>query len=120
MAVTADKIKEQLPPGAQISGDSREIAGVIDDRIQGDGDMLLNQAMMMARARKGVAYEGGGEFSGEFLERVKRNNLPRQYVNQRLSEETINSLTQSSITRTGQPGELYEGNNTEWTGYYLN
>lgn len=120
MAVTTAQVQGQLPPGAQESrGNTKEIAGVIDERIHSEGDVLLNQAMMLSRARQGIPYESGADFSDEFIERVKKNNVPRQYVNQRLSQDTINSIAQSSINRSGQPGELYEGNNTEWTGYYL-
>lgn len=119
MAITADKIKEQLPPGAELSGAGKEIAGIIDERIHGDGDMLLNQAMMMARSRKGIAYEAGTEFSDAFIQRVMDNKVPSKMLNQRISQDTINSLAQSAVGRAGQPGELYEGSNSEWTGYYL-
>lgn len=119
MTAIADKVKEQLPPDAQISGSGKDIAGVIDERIHSEGDVLLNQAMMLSRARQGVPYESGSEFSQEFLNRVKQHNVPRQFVHQRLSQDTINSLSQSNINRAGQAGELYEGSNSEWTGYYL-
>ncbi|MBA2285827.1 MAG: hypothetical protein H0W02_10110 [Ktedonobacteraceae bacterium] len=122
MSISESKVKEQLPPGAQISGSGKDIAGVIDERINTDGDVLLNQAMMMARARNGIPYEAGSEFNDEFIERVKQNNVPRQYVNQRLSQDTLNALAQGSVARAG---ELYNGVaatnavNPEWTGYYL-
>lgn len=118
--ITETTLKQQLPPGAQKSaGDTKDIAGVIDERVHTDGDVLLNQAMMLSRARNGIAYESGADFSDDFIQRVRKHNLPRQLVNQRLSQDTINALSQSGIQRTGQAGELYEGNNTEWTGYYL-
>lgn len=113
-------IKQQLPPGAQKeTGNTKEVAGVIDDRIHTDGDVLLNQAMMLSRARQGIPYESGADFSDAFIQEVRKHNLPRQYVNRSLSQETLNSLMQSGLNRTGQAGELYEGSNTEWTGYYI-
>lgn len=120
MAVTTTQVQNQLPPGAQESrGNTSEIAGVIDERLNTDGDVLLNQALMLSRARRGIPYESGANFSDEFVGQMKRYNAPGNLIHRHLSEETINSLAQSSINRTGQAGELYEGSNTEWTGYYL-
>jgi hypothetical protein len=111
-------ITDQLPPGSQRAGEGNLPAGVLDERIQTDQDVLLNQALMISRAKQGVPYSGQ-EFPAEFLNRVKQHNTPNQYVHQHLSQETINSLAQSSLSRSGQAGELYEGSNSEWTGYYL-
>lgn len=120
MTVTTSQIEAQLPSGAQESrGNTKEIAGVIDERLNTNGDVLLNQALMLSRARQGIPYESGANFSDEFVDQMKRYNAPGNLIHRHLSEETINSLAQSSLNRTGQAGELYEGSNTEWTGYYL-
>lgn len=118
--MTTTQVQAQMPPGAQESrGNTKEIAGVIDERLNTDGDVLLNQAMMLSRARRGIPYEAGAEPSDEFVHQMKRYNTPGNLIHQHLSEETINSLAQSNINRSGQAGELYEGSNAEWTGYYL-
>lgn len=116
MAVTSDAIREQLPPGAQRSDGNtgREIAGVIDESLGGESDVLLNQARMMARARRGVMYEGGGNFSDEFV-REHLVRTPKEYINRSLTSETIQSLMAGQLNRDQQ----YVGNNTDWTGYYL-
>lgn len=115
MAVaTVDAIRAQLPPGAQISGSGKDVAGVIDESLGGDSDVLMNQARMMARARRGVMYDAGGQFSDEFI----RNNLirtPKEYINRSLTAETIQALQQGQLSRDQQ----YIGNNADWTGYYL-
>lgn len=120
---TETAIKAQLPPDAQKSvGNTTSIAGVIDERINTNGDMLLNQAMMMARARNGIAYESGADFSDEFIARVRAMNAPGHMANQNLSQETIQALTTGQFARGG---ELYNGPgatttaNPEWTGYYV-
>jgi len=116
MAVTETTLKEQLPPGAQKSvGDSKYAVGVIDESMYTEGDILKNQALMMARARHGVAYEDGAEFPDNFTKEMRRLNMPKQYVHQRLSEETINQIVAGSQQRDQQ----YIGNNADWTGYYL-
>jgi hypothetical protein len=113
--VTETDIKEQLPPGAQKSiGNTKEVAGVIDESIGGDSDVLLNQARLMARARRGVMYEGGGDFSDEFVQRYLVRT-PKEYINRSLSADTIQALMQGSQSRDQQ----YIGNNADWTGYYL-
>src|SRR5579883_145957 len=114
MAVTEAEIKAQLPPGVQKSGNGKEITGVIDENLQGDQDVLANQARMMARARGGVAYEAGVQFSDEF---IQRNLLraPASYIERNLSADTIAALQQGQLSRDQQ----YIGNNADWTGYYL-
>src|SRR5262249_59683527 len=112
MAVTEAAIKEQLPPGLKKSGEGKEIAGIIDERLQTEQDVLMNQAYMMARARQGVAYESGAEFTDGFIEQVKKHNLPKQYLHQRLSEDTINSL-QSVMTGSQQRDQQDIGNNAD-------
>jgi len=116
MAVTEATLKEQLPPGAQKStGNSKFAVGVIDEGLYTEGDILKNQALMMARARHGIAYEDGAEFGDEFVQEMRKLNMPKQYVHQRLSEATINQIQQGSQNRDQQ----YIGNNADWTGYYL-
>lgn len=110
-----EDIKSQLPPGAMKSGEAKRAAGVIDEGLYTETDVLKNQAREMARARGGIAYENGDEFSQKFIEQVRGLNVPKQYVHQRLSEETINMLMQGSQSRDQQ----YIGNNADWTGYYL-
>lgn len=114
MAITEAQIREQLPPGAQKSGSGKEIAGVIDENLQGDQDVLANQARMMARARGGIAYEAGAQFSDEF---VRRNviNTPASMIERSMSEETILALQEGQLKRDQQ----YVGSNADWTGYYL-
>lgn len=116
MAVTDTIIQDQLPSGAQKSiADSKAAVGVIDESMYTEGDILKNQALIMARARHGVAYEDGAEFSDDFVREMRRLNMPRQYVHQRLNEATINAIQQGSQQRDQQ----YIGNNADWTGYYL-
>lgn len=110
-----EDIKSQLPPGAMKSGEAKHAAGVIDEGLYTETDVLKNQAREMARARGGITYENGDEFGQKFVEQVRALNVPKQYVHQRLSEETINMLMQGSQSRDQQ----YIGNNADWTGYYL-
>lgn len=116
MAVTEATITEQLPQGAQKSvGDSKYAVGVIDEGLYTEGDILKNQALMMARARHGVAYEDGADLGDAFTKEMRRLNMPKQYVHQRLNEDTINAIQQGQQQRDQQ----YIGNNSDWTGYYL-
>lgn len=117
MAVTQDAIRDQLASGAQISGGNtgKEVAGVIDESLQTESDVLAHQARMMARARGGMAYENPANFSPEFLENVRKLNRPKNEVNRSLSTDTITSLLAGDLQRDQQ----YVGNNTDWTGYYL-
>jgi hypothetical protein len=108
-------VEEQLPPGAQKSGDAKTAVGVIDDSLYTESDVLANQARSMARARRGIPFENGDDFSDQFTRAVRQHNVPKQYVHQRLSEETINQIQQGSQNRDQQ----YIGNNADWTGYYL-
>ncbi len=105
-------------PGSQQVGDGKQVSGYLDTSLQGDGDVLESQAIRMARARgKGsIVYEGGAEFPDDFVNQVKKQNVPAQYAYQRgVSQDTINALTQGSVQRDQQ----YVGNNADWTGYYL-
>lgn len=115
MASLDSTIKNQLPESAMKSGDSKTAAGVIDENLYSETDVLANQARAMARARSGIPYENGDEFSDRFTRAVREHNLPKQYVNQRLSEETLNQIMQGSQNRDQQ----WVGNNADWTGYYL-
>src|SRR6266702_2486333 len=116
MAVTDSKIAAQLPDNTQKSvGNTKQAAGVIDESLYTEGDILARQALVMARARGGSPYEDGDEFSESFVARVRDLNLPKQYVHQRLSTDTINQITQGSQNRDQQ----YIGTNADWTGYYL-
>jgi len=108
-------VNEQLPQNAQKSGDSKTAAGIIDESLYSETDVLANQARAMARARNGIPYENGDEFSDRFARAVREHNLPKQYVHQRLSEDTINQIVQGSQNRDQQ----WIGNNADWTGYYL-
>ena len=116
MAINETTLKEQLPQGAQKNVmDSNVAVGVIDERMYTEGDILKNQALVMARARHGIAYEDGAEFGDNFVKEMRRLNMPKQFVHQRLSEDTINAIQQGSQQRDQQ----YIGNNSDWTGYYL-
>lgn len=116
MSTTEATVQEQLPQGAQKNVvDSNVAIGVIDERMYTEGDILKNQALVMARARHGIAYEDGAEFGDNFVKEMRRLNMPKQFVHQRLSEETINAIQQGSQNRDQQ----YIGNNSDWTGYYL-
>src|SRR5579859_3507293 len=107
-------VKEQLPPGAQKSGDAKP-TGVIDESLYTETDVLANQVRAMARARNGVVYENGDQFGDRFIQQIRALNVPKQYVHQRLSEETRNSIMEGAQQRDQQ----YIGNNADWTGYYL-
>lgn len=118
--ITQASIREQIPgqtmQNVQISGDGKEVAGVIDERLQTEGDVLANQAIMMARARNGgIAYEAGADLPADFIKRIQGNNLPAQYFGRSMSQETIDALTVGSQQRDQQ----WIGNNADWTGYYL-
>jgi hypothetical protein len=115
MSVNEATMKEQLPQGVQKSGDAKLAVGVIDEGLYTQGDVLKNQALMMARARQGIAVEDGAQFTEEFTQQFRRYNTPKQFVHQRLSEETINQIQQG----TQQRDQQYIGNNADWTGYYL-
>ena len=116
MAVTESMIESQLPNSAQKSvGETKQAIGVIDEGLFTEGDILANQARIMARARKGIAYEDGAEFNENYIKEMRRLNMPKQFVHQRLNEETINQIQQGSQSRDQQ----YIGTNADWTGYYL-
>ncbi len=116
MAVSQSAIKEQLPDAQLASGNTgKEVAGVIDNSLQTEGDVLAYQARMMARVRNGMAYEDSASLSKEFIQNVRKLNRPSSEINRTISEETINSLLQGGINRDQQ----YVGSNTDWTGYYL-
>jgi hypothetical protein len=115
MTDTDATVKEQLSGAQKSIGDSKTAVGVIDESMYTEGDILRNQALIMARARHGIAYEDGAEFSDSFVREMRRLNMPKQYVHQRLNEETINAIQQGSQNRDQQ----YIGNNADWTGYYL-
>lgn len=121
MTVNQDTIKAQLPPGsgAQLaSGNSgKEIAGVIDVSLGGDSDVLRRQALMMARARGGIAYDNISQMSDEFINE-NLHRAPEQLLNRyqrNVNTDTINSLLAGSLQRDQQ----YVGGNSDWTGYYL-
>ena len=118
MVISQSDLKAQIAQDAQIaSGNTgKEVTGVIDAGLQTEGDVLANQARMMARARGlGNRYEDPANFSPEFIENVKKLNRPNADVTRSLSEETINSLLGADIQRD----QTYNGNNSNWTGYYL-
>jgi hypothetical protein len=116
MAVTESMIESQLPNSAQKSvGETKQAVGVIDEGLFTEGDILANQARIMARARKGIAYEDGAEFGENYIKEMRRLNMPKQFVHQRLNEETINQIQQGSQQRDQQ----FVGTNADWTGYYL-
>src|SRR5579871_2967749 len=113
---TEEQIRAQLPPDAQVSrgNTGREIAGVIDESLGGEQDILLNQARLAARARRGRMYEGGSDFPDEFVrQHVLRTD--KGFVARSVSQETINALMSGQVNRDQQ----YVGNNADWTGYYL-
>lgn len=114
--ITEDTIRQQLPPGAQRSGEG-EITGVIDEGLYTDQDMLANQARLMARSKRGMAYEAGAQFDDEF---VKKHVLraPITMFERNLKEETINALQQVQEGLFNRD-QQYIGSNADWTGYYL-
>jgi hypothetical protein len=112
--MSIDSYIKSVAPEAKKSGEGKP-AGVIDENLQTEGDVLGRQALIMARARGGMAYDDGDQFSDSFAKKVRALNMPKQFVHQRLSEETINSIQQGSQNRDQQ----YIGSNADWTGYYL-
>lgn len=116
MAVTQAAIKDQLPPDAQMSvGNEKDIAGVIDESLQGDGDVLAYQARMMARARGGRIYGTASDLDNDDFIRRNVVRTPKDMVNRSINQETINSFVQGQINRDQQ----FIGDNADWTGYYL-
>lgn len=115
--ITEDTIRQQLPPGAQRSGESKEITGVIDESLYDDRDVLANQARLMARARNGIAYESGANFDDEF---VRKHVLKAHssMFERNLSAESINALQQLQEGLFNRD-QQYVGNNADWTSYYL-
>src|SRR5262245_31703558 len=110
----ADVQKDQLPQGAEISvGSTQKPVGVLQSNLFQDDDVLAYQAVQAARRRRGAnVYEQGQDFQAEVLERVKQGSGPGVMG---LNVQTINQLQQGSLTRD----QLYVGNNSQWTGYYL-
>lgn len=106
--------KSQLPEGAQLSvGSTTKPVGVLTSGLFEDNDVLAYQAVQAARRKRGASvYEQGQDISGEVLQRVKQNAGPGVMG---LNAETINQLQQGVLTRD----QLYVGNNSQWTGYYL-
>ena len=116
MTVSQAAIKEQLPADAQISvGNEKDVAGVIDESIQGDFDMLAYQARMMARARRGMVYGTASDLDNDDFIRRNVVRTPKDMINRSINQDTINSLVQGQLNRDQQ----YIGNNADWTGYYL-
>jgi hypothetical protein len=124
MAVLTQVKTDQLPPGAQLSeGNTKAPIGVIDDRLDGDGDVLYYQAAKVARARaaeaaaKGVnvgVYNGDpGTMDAGITRMVDENRYPGALVG--MTQHTLNMLAQGTITRDQQ----FVGNNANFTGYYL-
>ena len=73
MAVTESMIESQLPNSAQKSvGETKQAIGVIDEGLFTEGDILANQARIMARARKGIAYEDGAEFNENYIKEMQK------------------------------------------------
>lgn len=115
--ITEDTIRQQLPPGAQRSGESREITGVIDESLYTKEDVLANQARLMARARGGIAYDAGAQFDNEFV-RKHVLRAPAAMIERNLNTEAINALRQVQEGLFNRD-QQYVGNNADWTGYYL-
>ena len=115
MTVTEAGIdKSQLPANAQLSvGGTQRPVGVLQEGLFEDGDVLAYQAVQAARRKRGAnVWEQGQEFNSEVLERVKQGSGPGVMG---LNVQTINQLQMGSLTRD----QLYVGNNSQWTGYYL-
>jgi len=113
--ITEETLRNQgLDPGAMRSGEGKEFAGVIDDSMYTENDILKNQARIIARARQGLAMETGAQFSDELIaSSVLR--APVQLFERNLNAETIQALMQGGLQRDQQ----YVGPNTDWTTYYL-
>lgn len=106
--------KSQLPPNTQLdTGSTQRPVGVLQEGLFEDGDVLAYQAVQAARRKRGSnVWEQGQDFSPEVLERVKQSAGPGVMG---LNVQTINQLQQGQLTRD----QLYVGNNSQWTGYYL-
>lgn len=106
--------KSQLPDNTEIQvGSTQKPVGVLQEGLFEDGDVLAYQAVQAARRKRGAnVYEQGNEFSSEILERVKEGAGPGVTG---LNVQTINQLQSGQLTRD----QLYVGNNSQWTGYYL-
>jgi len=106
--------KDQLPQNAQLdTGSTQKPVGVLQDNLFQDNDVLAYQAVQAARRQRGAnVYEQGEDFQAEVLERVKQGSGPGVMG---LNVQTLNQLQTGSLTRD----QLYVGNNSQWTGYYL-
>ena len=106
--------KSQLPENTKLKvGNTQKPVGVLQEGLFEDGDVLAYQALQAARAKRGAGvWQQGQEITPEVLERVKQGAGPGV---QGLNVQTINQLQSGQLTRD----QLYVGNNSQWTGYYL-
>ncbi len=106
--------KSQLPDNTELQvGSTQKPVGVLQEGLFEDGDVLAYQAVQAARQKRGAGvYQQGQEFDTEILERVKQGAGPGVTG---LNVQTINQLQSGALTRD----QLYVGNNSQWTGYYL-
>lgn len=112
MAQLAQIQTDQLPQGAQLSeGNTKKPIGVIDDRLDTDGDVLRHQAAQIARQRGASVYNG--TLDPEVIRTVSEGMVPGQLMG--MNQETIAQIAQGSITRD----QAFVGNNANFTGYYL-
>lgn len=108
-------ILTQVPADAQISrGETKEPIGVIDERLDTEGDMLRHQALQVARQR-GLAAQAiyNGTLNADVIRSVDRSRVPGQLMN--MNMETLNALANGTLTRD----QAYVGSNANFTGYYL-
>jgi hypothetical protein len=114
MTVITQIAAEQLPPGTQLSeGNTKQPIGVIDERLDGDGDVLRAQAAKVARQRGTQIYDGKMENMPDVVRMVGESRYPGQFA--AMSQETLQMLANGTLTRD----QAFVGNNANFTGYYL-
>jgi hypothetical protein len=105
---------DQLPPGAQKSvGNTQYPVGVIDDGVTTEGNVLQRQAQRAAELRSfATPINRGADMGADVLERVQTFAGINPMA---MNAQTLQGLANGTITRDQQ----FVGNNSQFTGYYL-
>jgi hypothetical protein len=103
-----------LPPGARIAnGDNpRHAVGVVEEGFVPEGGVLARQAQDIAIKRGMQPSQAGADLTDDVIERVQSFTGINPMT---MNNATLNGLTSGTITRD----QAFVGNNTNFTGYYL-